>query len=132
MNKKNLVLKVVLSVVCVVILGLVIYFGSKAFASKSDGQIQVVYVDVKGNTISDEFIKFNEGDTLDKLLQDNYDNVTIENGMLMTFEDYVTPADWSSYICIYVNDEMSMVGILEIEFENNTKISLVITEYVPY
>ena len=52
--------------------------------------------------------------------------------MLMTFEDYVTPADWSSYICIYVNDEMSMVGILEIEFENNTKISLVITEYVPY
>ena len=104
MNKKNLVLKVVLSVVCVAILGVVIYFGSKAFASKSDGQIQVVYVDVKGNTISDELIKFNEGDTLVKLLQDNYDNVTIENGMIMTFEDYVTPADWSSYICIYVND----------------------------
>ena len=132
MNKKNLVLKVVLSVVCVAILGVVIYFGSKAFASKSDGQIQVVYVDVKGNTISDEFIKFNEGDSLVKLLQDNYDNVTIENGMIMTFEDYVTPSDWSSYICIYVNDEMSMVGILEIQFENNTKISLVITEYVPY
>ena len=132
MNKKNLVLKVVLSVVCVAILGVVIYFGSKAFASKSDGQIQVVYVDVKGNTISDEFIKFNEGDTLVKLLQDNYDNVTIENGMIMTFEDYVTPSDWSSYICIYVNDEMSMVGIVEIQFENNTKIALVITEYVPY
>ena len=132
MNKKNLVLKVVLSIVCVAILGVVIYFGSKAFASKSDGQIQVVYVDVKGNTISDELIKFNEGDTLVKLLQDNYDNVTIENGMIMTFEDYVTPSDWSSYICIYVNDEMSMVGILEIQFENNTKISLVITEYVPY
>ena len=89
-------------------------------------------MDVKGNTISDEFIKFNEGDTLVKLFQDNYDNVTIENGMIMTFEDYVTPSDWSSYICIYVNDEMSMVGILEIQFENNTKISLVITEYVPY
>ena len=132
MNQKNLVLKVVLSIVCVAILGVVIYFGSKAFASKSDGQIQVVYVDVKGNTISDELIKFNEGDTLVKLLQDNYDNVTIENGMIMTFEDYVTPSDWSSYICIYVNDEMSMVGILEIQFENNTKISLVITEYVPY
>ena len=73
-----------------------------------------------------ELIKFNEGDTLVKLLQDNYDNVTIENGMIMTFEDYVTPSDWSSYICIYVNDEMSMVGILEIQFENNNSRRIII------
>ena len=50
----------------------------------------------------------------------------------MTFEDYVTPSDWSTFISIYVNDEMSMVGLNDIKFEDGTKISFIITEYVPY
>ena len=130
--KKKLIIKIVLSVVCVAVIMFIAIAARNAFVSKADGEIQVVYVDIEGNTISEKQIEFKEGDTLIKLLQDNFKNVTLNDGMIMTFEDYVTPSDWSSYICIYVNDEMSMVGILDIEFENNTKISLVITEYVPY
>lgn len=130
--KKKLIIKIVLSVVCVAVIMFIAFAAKNAFASKADGEIQVVYVDIEGNTISEKQIEFKEGDTLIKLLQDNFKNVTLNDGMIMTFEDFVTPTDWSQFITIYVNDEMSMVGILEIEFENNTKISLVITEYVPY
>ena len=130
--KKMLIIKIVLSIICFFALTFIVIASKNAFESKADGEIQVVYVDVEGNTISDKIIKFKEKDTLVKLLQDNYNNVVIENGMIMSFEDFNTPSDWSQFISIYVNDEMSMVGILEIEFENNTKISLIITEYVPY
>ena len=130
--KKKLIIKIVLSVVCVAVIMFIAIAARNAFVSKADGEIQVVYVDIEGNTISDKQIEFKEGDTLIKLLQDNFKNVTLNDGMIMTFEDFVTPADWSQFISIYVNDEMSMVGILDIKFEDGTKISLVITEYVPY
>ena len=77
-------------------------------------------------------IEFKTGDTLDKLLQDNYDNVVITDGMIMSIDSFTTASDWSYFISIYVNDEMSMVGLLDIEFTNGTKISFVMTEYVPY
>ena len=130
--KKKLIIKIVLSVVCVAVIMLIAIAARNAFVSKADGEIQVVYVDVEGNTISEKQIEFKEGDTLIGLLQDNFKNVTLNDGMIMTFEDFVTPTDWSQFITIYVNDEMSMVGILDIKFEDGTKISLVITEYVPY
>ena len=130
--KKKLIIKIVLSVVCVAVIMFIAIAARNAFVSKADGEIQVVYVDVEGNTISEKQIEFKEGDTLIKLLQDNFKNVTLNDGMIMTFEDFVTPDDWSQFITIYVNDEMSMVGILDIKFEDGTKISLVITEYVPY
>lgn len=130
--KKKLIIKIVLSVVCVAVIMFIAIAARNAFVSKADGEIQVVYVDIEGNTISEKQIEFKEGDTLIKLLQDNFKNVTLNDGMIMTFEDFVTPTDWSQFISIYVNDEMSMVGILDIKFEDGTKISLVITEYVPY
>lgn len=131
-HNKKLIIKIILSVVCVAAVALIIFLGKDAFASKADGEIQFVYVDVEGKTIIDEKIEFNEGQSLVGILQENYDNIKIENGMIMTFEDYVTPSDWSTFITIYVNDEMSMVGINDIQFEDGTKISFVITEYVPY
>ena len=131
-SKKSLILKIVLSVVCFIVVMFFAFAARNAFKPDYDGEIQVVYVNLEGNTISEKKIKFNEGDTLVQLLQNNYENVVIENGMIMSFEDFNTPTDWSQFISIYVDDEMSMVGILEIKFENNTKISLVITEYVPY
>ena len=63
-------------------------------------------------------------------IKSKFNNVSFENGMIMTIEDYVTPSDWHTFISVYVNDEMSMVGLLEVQFEDGTKISLKITEYV--
>ena len=85
-----------------------------------------------GTVVSERQIEFNVGDTLDQLLKENYENVVITDGMIMSIETFTTPSDWSTFISIYVNDEMSMVGLLDIKFEDGTKISFVNTEYVPY
>ena len=132
MNKKKLILSSVLSVILLGILVVCYFFIADHFASKSDGEIQIVLVDLDNNIISDQMISFKTGDTLDKLLQDNYDNVVISDGMIMSIDSFTTASDWSYFISIYVNDEMSMVGLLDIQFTNGTKISFIMTEYVPY
>ena len=128
-NKKTLIQTIILSLVAIVVLFVAGVMVSGHFASKSDGQIQIQLVDLNGVTTLEKDVDFKEGDTLQYLLEENFDNVVIENGMLMSIEEFVTPADWSTYIAIYVNGEMSIVGLLEIEFEDGTLISFVMTEF---
>ena len=52
--------------------------------------------------------------------------------MILSIDKFTTPSDWSTFISIYVNDEMSMVGINEIEFTDGTKISFINTEFIPF
>ena len=132
MNKKKLILSSVLSVLSLAVIIVCYVLIAKPFAPKADGEIQIVLVDLDGTVVSERQIEFNVGDTLDQLLKDNYENVVITDGMIMSIETFTTPSDWSTFISIYVNDEMSMVGLLDIKFEDGTKISLVNTEYVPY
>lgn len=132
MNKKKLILSSVLSVILLAALVFCVYLIKDKFSSDTDGEIQIVLIDLENNVISDEMISFKTGDTLDKLLMENYDNVVITDGMIMSIESFTTASDWSYFISIYVNDEMSMVGLLDIEFTNGTKISFVMTEYVPF
>ena len=117
--------KITVIIVCYVLI-------AKSFTPKADGEIQIVLVDLDGTIVSDKKIEFIVGDTLDQLLKENYKNVDITDGMIMSIETFTTPSDWSTFISIYVNDEMSMVGLLDIQFEDGTKISFVNTEYVPY
>ena len=121
--------KVLVTVVAAIVLVVGVFVIKDSFTSTTVGKIQVELVDLEGNART-KSIAFEEGDTLVSLLEDNYDNVVVDNGMLMSIDDFTTPADWSTFISIYVNDEMSMVGILEIEFEDQTKISLIMTEFV--
>ena len=128
-SKKKLILTIILSLVAVVIMVGVYLKMNDKYTSKSDGEIQVELVALDGSIIKEKTIEFNEGDTLEQLLKDNFCNVVFDNGMLMAIEDYTTPSDWSTYLCVYVDGEMSMVGLLEVQFTNGTKISLVITEF---
>ena len=128
MNKKKLILSSVLSVLALAIIIVCYILIAKPFTPKADGEIQIVLVDLDGTIVSE----FNVGDTLDQLLKENYENVVIADGMIMSIETFTTPSDWSTFISIYVNDEMSMVGLLDIKFEDGTKISFINTEYVPY
>lgn len=129
-NRKNLILTILLSFVGVVVFVIASVMVSRHFASQSDGQIQVQLIDLDGNTTLERKIDFDEGDTLQFLLEENFDNVVIENGMLMSIEDFTTASDWSTFISIYVDNEMSQVGLLEIEFTDGTLISFVITEFI--
>ena len=128
-DKKKLILTIILSVVAVIIfIGAYLMIKSN-FTSNSDGAIQVVLVDLDGTTTIEKTIEFKEGDTLQQLLEANFDNVVFENGMLMSIDTFTTPSDWSTFISVYVDDEMSMVGLLDIQFTDGTKISLVMTEF---
>lgn len=130
MDKKNLILKIVLSVIGIFILVVCGIILSKSFISSSDGVIIVELIDLEGEIIKEEEIEFNIGDSLVTLIENNFDNVKFDNGMLMEIENYVTPSDWSTFISVFVDGETSMVGISDIEFKNNTKISLVVTEFI--
>ena len=62
-------------------------------------------------------------------MEENFENVTFDNGMLMTIEDFVTPPTWQYFIYVLVDDEASQVGISDIEFTDGTKITLQVTMY---
>ena len=49
--------------------------------------------------------------------------------MLISIDKFTTPTDWSRYISIYVDDEISNYGVLDIKFIDGTKISFVMVEY---
>lgn len=129
MNKKRII-QIIVSVVGVAILALCIVLLSGTFASKSDGEIEVAYINVENEVVKEVKIEFDEGDLLIDLLKENFDNVVFENGMLMAIEDFVTPSDWSLWIAIYVDGQMSNVGLKDIVFTDGTEIDLKITEFI--
>lgn len=129
-NRKNRILTMILSLVGVIVFVIASVMVSRQFASKSDGQIQVQLIDLEGNITKEKEIEFDKGDTLQYLLEENFDNVVIENGMLMSIENFITPLDWSTFISIYVDNEISPVGLLDIEFKDGTLISFVMTEFI--
>lgn len=101
--------------------------GNKASES---GSIKVELVDLEGVVIKEQSIKFDSDDTLKKLIESEFDNVVFESGMLMEIEDYKTPTNWETFISVYVDGKMSMVGISDIVLVDNMVVSLKITEFV--
>ena len=91
--------KVVLTIVALGVLVFGGMFFSKNFTSTSDGSITVELVELDGTKRVKE-IEFNTGDILLTLLEENYDNVVVENGMLMSIDTFTTASDWSTFISI--------------------------------
>ena len=130
MKKINIILTSVISFLCLAALIVVVVIKNTEQKAKGEGTIIVELLDIDNSTIKSKEIIYYEGDTLTQLITDNFDSVVFDNGMLMEIEDYKTPADWSTFISVYVNDEMSMVGISDIVIADGMKISLIITEYI--
>ena len=129
MFKKKLILNIVLSVLALAVVILCVFLLKDSFKPSYDGVITVEYVDVEGNVKKQKEITFVEGDSLTTLIEENFENVTFDNGMLMTIEDFVTPPTWQYFIYVLVDGEASQVGISDIEFTNGTKITLQVTMY---
>ncbi|MCF0115032.1 MAG: DUF4430 domain-containing protein [Erysipelotrichaceae bacterium] len=123
--------KGILAVVAAVILGVAVYLLGAKPTAKADGIVEIVVVDVDENTVADKKLDFYEGDTLISLVENNFENVRIEDGFIYTIETLETPEDFASFICIYVNDEMSEVGMNDITLEDGKVISFVMTVYDP-
>ncbi len=126
---KKTILKILLTMFAVGALIGTIILVKQATTAKSDGTVTVEYVSVEGEVIKSKEIAYYEGDTLVQLIQENFENVVIEEGMIMTFEDYTTPSDWSTFISIEVNGEQSMLGIKDIPLADGMNVSLIITIY---
>ena len=130
MKKINIILTSVISFLCLAALIVVVIIKNTDEKAKGDGAIIVELLDIDNSMIKSKDIIYYEGDTLTLLISDNFENVVFDNAMLMEIEDYKTPADWSTFISVYVNDEMSMLGISDIVIADGIKISLIITEYI--
>lgn len=126
--KQRKLIAIISSIVAVVILVACIILINNNYQAKYDGKIEIEVVDLDGDIIEEKRIKFASGDTLEGLITERFDDVVFEGGMLMDIEGYQTPDDWSTFICVYVDDKMSDVGISDIKFEDGTIISLRITE----
>lgn len=122
--------KIVLTIAALVVLVLGGMIFSKTFSSTSDGSITVELVELDGSLKSSKEIEFETGDKLLTLIEKNYENVVIENGMIMSIDTFTTASDWSTFISIDVNGEASMVGLNEIEYEDSMIISFKMTEFI--
>ena len=96
-----------------------------------DGHITITVQDKDQKVLVEKNVGFKAGQTLADLLPENFANVTIDNGMLMTIESLTTPADWSSYIALFINGEYAMEGIMTLPFADGDKIDFVDTVYIP-
>ncbi len=121
--------KIVVSVIALCLLALCFSIMSSSFNATDLGTIDVELINLENEVISEKEISFNEGDELVSLIEDNFDNVTFKDGMIMSIESFETPDDYSVFISIYVDDKMSEVGLKDIKYKDGTKISFILTEF---
>ena len=129
MSKGNL-FKIIGTVIGVALLVVVVFFLVDSFSAKGDGVITVRVEELDGTVLSEKEIEFYEGDTLIQLIEENFNNVVFDNGMIMEIETYKTPSDWSTFLSVYVDDKMSEVGLKDIVYVDGTKITLKVTEFI--
>ena len=100
-------------------------------ADPVDGHITISVQDENGKVLAEKEVGFKAGQTVADLLQANFENVTIDNGMLMTLESLTTPADFHTYIAFYINGEYAMEGVMTQPFADGDKIEFINTVYIP-
>ena len=134
MSKKlNIILTIIISLIaCIGIVFTIIFINNPDFA-KTKGTVTIELVDLDDNLVLSKDINFKEKDTLVSIVSDEFDNVLIENGMVITIEEFTTDTlNWSVYISILVNGEYSMVGINDIELVDELIVTFKMEEYIPY
>lgn len=134
MSKKlNIILTIIISLIaCIGIVFTIIFINNPDFA-KTKGTVTIELVDLDDNLVLSKDINFKEKDTLVSIVSDEFDNVLIENGMVITIEEFTTDTiNWSVYISILVNGEYSMVGINDIELIDELIVTFKMEEYIPY
>jgi len=122
MNKKNVFVKIVVSVVCVIGLIICAIAIGKQFVPSYDGKITINLVDSTGEVIDEKVIKFNSGDTLEYLLKENYDHIVLGtdslSGMLLEIDELKTDMESNIWILYELNGQDPGVGMFVVEFKD--------------
>lgn len=126
--KKELILKLVVTFIGIVVVALVGVFLLKENTSETKGNIIVEVIDLKGEKVIDDKISFKEGDTLLGLLKEHYElrsDDSYGSTFIYDIDDVKTGND--TFLGIYVNNEMSMVGVDLIELQDGLIVSFRVT-----
>lgn len=130
MLRKKLVLKIIYSIIALglIITGFVML--AKREEAKDNGTITIELIDLENNVLSTEYHNYKAGDTLFKILDDNYD-IEYENSVfgvyIIKIDSLHAPNKNELFIKILVNDEFSTVGVSQIKLENKLKVTFILT-----
>lgn len=130
MLRKKLILKIIYSII---VLGLIItgfVMLAKREEAKDNGTITIELIDLENNVLSTKNHNYKVGDTLFKILDDNYD-IEYENSVfgvyIIKIDSLHAPNKNELFIKILVNDEFSTVGVSQIKLENKLKVTFILT-----
>jgi hypothetical protein len=126
--KKELMLKLVVTFIGIVVVALVGIFLLRENISETKGNITIEVIDLNGEKVIDDKIPFKEGDTLLGLLKENYElrsDDSYGSTFIYDIDDVKTGND--TFLGIYVNNEMSMVGVDLIELQDGLIVSFRVT-----
>lgn len=122
MDKKNLFVKIGISVVCVLVLVVCAILIGRQFVPSYDGKITIKLVNVSGEVVDEKTIGFNAGDKLEDLLKENYDHVVLGTdnmaGMLLEIGELKTVMEENTWILYELNGVDPMVGMFTVEFKD--------------
>ena len=124
---KNKLLTVISVIIVLVIFCSTLLFIYKEKNSKIDGTITFEYVNINEDK-SCKKVTFKKGDTIEKILTENFNNVLFDGTMLISFEDFNMVEENDYFLMVYVNDKESNVGLKQIEITDGIKISLKVTK----
>ena len=120
--------KIIGTVIAVIAIVLCLVFFAGANKSDIAGDLDVQLIDLKGEVVSEKNVEYEADQTIVEVLEANYDNVVMKDGMLMSIDTFTTPEDWSTFIAILVDGEMSPVGLLDIDYQNIELLTFQMTE----
>lgn len=126
--KKELMLKIILTIIVLIIVSLVSIFLLKTKESTTKGIVIIEVIELNNEKVIYDEIPFKEGDTLLGLLKANYtlrSDDSYGSTFLYDINDVKTGND--TFLGIYVNGEMSMVGVDLIELSDGLVVSFRVT-----
>lgn len=130
--KKIKLSTIIYTVLAVIALALSIVILNTPNKAKDNGEVTIEVISISDEVIKSKEIKYKQNDTLKDLIVSNFNEVYFEDSsygpFLKNIEGYVTPADYSTYISLYINNEYSLVGIGDITLSDGLIVSLVITD----
>lgn len=126
--KKELIIKIILTIIVLIIVSLVSIFLLKTKESTTKGIVIIEVIELNNEKVIYDEIPFKEGDTLLGLLKANYtlrSDDSYGSTFLYDINDVKTGND--TFLGIYVNGEMSMVGVDLIELSDGLVVSFRVT-----
>lgn len=133
--------KILYSILVLGVAGIGFLISGQLSRSNHDGTLTIVLIDEDGETVIDEAIPFDEGDSMIDILEEQYSiqcgdssyNPTTCSDLpsfgrvLLTFEEVETDW-WTTFLAIYIDDVYSVSGIDDIEPTDGTVYRFEFTE----